>query len=661
MSNDITTRLEIVKDYVNRGWTPIPLRPNSKAPRDRYWESLTWEGPDDPILEETFTDDVGVGLRFGEASGHLVDVDLDCNEAQLLVHHVGMCPSTKMRSHRGSELVSHLWYVDPEAVYEKLMDPCMPPSNDRAVILEVRADGGHQTAVYPTTHPSGDTYQWLSFEEPGEHPGQVNQDARDLAAVSLLLRYWPVSQGARNDQHLALAGGLLTLGMETGDVNPHWEEFAGHVLLAIALLTGDEDARERPGQCIEPTIRAIEGGRSVRGWTTLAALFEANEKGTGRAVWTAKEWLASRTVEEEKAEEQPETLDDLLDEIDETPPLQWESLEEIIAAGPTEAEELVPGLIYREQVHILLGYGGGGKSMICLWAMKYLMEQNIKSAWLDWQNGPNEAGLRAVSLGLDKKVNLDDWIKYVAFPTVALASQAEAVVSQLEAEGVEVVFLDSFSDALKKQENPDGKGVIEENDNHAVGWFVTEGIDRLRQAGITVVIIDHLSKSDPSRARGAVIKDDLAQVVWSFKVIKKFNARKAGRLRLKSHKTRIGNVPEALVVDITPARDDQPLEIVMEAFWEWDEDDENRLGGMTLKKAPKDFVIGEPVELEDRVVTYLSELEGTEASTREIHANVDGRAPAISEFLQSVREEGHEAIRWVEGTGRKILYYIPVG
>ena len=70
--------LEIVLSYIRRGWATVPVPLREKAPRIRGWTKLRITEAEAPSY---FAGPGNIGVILGEASGGLVDIDLDCSEA----------------------------------------------------------------------------------------------------------------------------------------------------------------------------------------------------------------------------------------------------------------------------------------------------------------------------------------------------------------------------------------------------------------------------------------------------------------------------------------------------------------------------------------------------------------------------------------------------
>lgn len=638
MTND--TPLSAARQYVEAGFTPLSVKPKDKAPQARSWGSTTWAGPDDPNLTAVFTADVNVGIILGKPSGGVVDIDLDCPEAVALAA-MGALPATEMVSGRASAPRSHYWYRAPGVVNAKYLDPCETP--DRATLVEVRSDG-MQTVVAPSTHPGGERYQWASFGPLGEPaPATLEQEAADLAALSLLTRYWP-GPGARHDAYLALAGGLLSLGCS------YWDRLRVlRITEALCHLNGDDEAVSRLIG-VETTADAIEAGAPVRGFQSLASLFGDKEQ----AVWSARDWFKSRPVDST-----PELAEDGTEE-DEQPKKEMRlrpfDLFHLLKNPPPPVPELIPNMLFEGQVHSLIGNGGSGKSLLCLWMAEQLAQSGVRSAYLDHQNGAHEMVRRVASFGFPEHWLADGTFTYFEFPDVPLQTYAHQIIHDLSEVGAQVVFLDSFTDFLKQEgRSQNRREPMSENSNDDVEEFYTGSIELLRRAGFTVVIIDHLGKTkDTQMARGAVIKDDLVQIVYRVKVRDKWNLNKPGSLSLYKGKCRLLQVPERIDFTIDPTGDHVEVDYSIH----WNDDD------LTPAAGPDAGSDLGPVE--DAVLRYLISLEGSEASTRDIRTNALGPngsgflSKVVGDFLSSVRDNGHPYISH-KAKGKSFLYWVPDG
>jgi hypothetical protein len=260
-------RLSTARNFLARGWTPVPVKHGEKKPVGEGWQQRRVIEADLPRL---FTGDGNLGLLTGKLSGGLVDIDLDCAEAVALAD--GLLPPTPMRSGRTTRRSSHRWYLALNGI---------PASRaftdiDKSMLVELRTDG-HQTLVQPSIHPDGDAYTWDGELNPLQVAGaELTRVVSQLAAAVVLCRHWPTRPGSRHQIANALAGMLLKAGWTDDNVSGF--------ILAVANAAGDEEARDRARDAIA-TAQSIERGKNVTGAPTLASLLDP------KVVDKIREWL----------------------------------------------------------------------------------------------------------------------------------------------------------------------------------------------------------------------------------------------------------------------------------------------------------------------------------------------------------------------------------
>src|ERR1044072_3636438 len=89
-THDVTP-LEIAHDLVRQGFSVVPVAYRSKNAYLDDWSNLRITMEDLPNYFGSKP--MNIGVLLGEASGGLVDVDLDCDEAMTLAPH--FLPSTE--------------------------------------------------------------------------------------------------------------------------------------------------------------------------------------------------------------------------------------------------------------------------------------------------------------------------------------------------------------------------------------------------------------------------------------------------------------------------------------------------------------------------------------------------------------------------------------
>jgi len=234
-----------------------------------------------------------IGVILGEASGNLVDVDIDCAEARQLGHH--LLPTTSAIFGRQTNPRSHWLFIAPIRSKITYNDPVTGKR-----LIEVLTNG--QQAIFPGSCHK-DTGESICWYEKGE-PASVNKEdllkaTGRLAAASLLVRYWP-HQGSRQEAALALCGALLNCGWS--------QEETMRFIEVVCTVAGDEEVSQRM-KTAPHTVRNLEQGRPVTGWPRLARII--NEQ----IVVRVREWLQvdQRIVASTQKWTEPQRLpDDLL-------------------------------------------------------------------------------------------------------------------------------------------------------------------------------------------------------------------------------------------------------------------------------------------------------------------------------------------------------------
>lgn len=256
------TALDWAYNYVDRGWPVVPIPERSKAPILPGWQDLIL-APDQ--LPQHFTSNgaiPNIGVILGDASGGLVDVDLDDPHACAL--GALWLPETDAVFGRASKRRSHYLYRVTDAVAPHILT-CEHPAGTGgmrgAMIVELRGSA-HQTVFPGSVHPSGERIEWARDGDPAEcSTADLTAAVERIAAGALLASCW--QQGVRNDLTLALAGVLLRAG---------WTADQAHgFIVDVAHVAGDDDTRASR-QRVESTVDALKEGSAVTGLPTLAGL-----------------------------------------------------------------------------------------------------------------------------------------------------------------------------------------------------------------------------------------------------------------------------------------------------------------------------------------------------------------------------------------------------
>jgi putative DNA primase/helicase len=281
-STDPRTPLDAAREYLARGWQPIPVPAGAKAPAIRGWPQLRLSTSD---LPERFGRAAGnIGVLLGMPSHGLVDVDLDSPEALALAER--WLPPTASRFGRPSKPASHrLYLAHPPPETEQFRDVGDGPEEPGAMLVELRATGA-QTVFPPSVHPSGEPIEWVESGDPARLAGaELRARLVRLAVAALLARHWPRA-GARHHAALAAGGLLLRCGLD-GAV-------AAELVRWAARVAGDEEWTDR-GADVLSTAVALGRGDAVTGGPRLAECLRGDGR---RVVARIRQWLGATAPEE---------------------------------------------------------------------------------------------------------------------------------------------------------------------------------------------------------------------------------------------------------------------------------------------------------------------------------------------------------------------------
>lgn len=244
----------LVQRYLSEGWAVLPVPSGRKAPEAKDWTTRTFG-------ESDFNADDNIGIRLGEPSGHLVDVDLDCPEA-VAAARVIMVPTDRKHGRQGVG-ISHYWYyASGIEKTERWLD------TDGKVLVEMRSTGG-QTIVPNSTHTSGEQLYWevdgVPSDLPGDLPPTVEAEilrlaARSTATAALLARHWP--SGARHNTAGHIAGFLAARNLAAKEIED--------IVRTAATIAGDEEVEDR-ARVARDTVMNFDAGSKIAGGPHLEA------------------------------------------------------------------------------------------------------------------------------------------------------------------------------------------------------------------------------------------------------------------------------------------------------------------------------------------------------------------------------------------------------
>jgi hypothetical protein len=238
---------------LRKGWQPVPIPEGRKGPRIKDWPTLRLTKCD---LEEAFGKTDNIGAILGEASGGLVDIDLDSPEAIAVAR--SFLPPTGRIHGRRTKLFSHQFYR-----CAPVPSPKQFAGIDGTMLLELRSNG-QQTLIPPSRHPNGEQFVWHAAQDPGDvEADHLIEAVRRTAACALLARHWP-ERGQRHEASKALAGMLLRAGWTQDD--------CVKFLTEAARASGrDEEWESRKGD-VFTTFKRISSGKPITGIPRLVEI-----------------------------------------------------------------------------------------------------------------------------------------------------------------------------------------------------------------------------------------------------------------------------------------------------------------------------------------------------------------------------------------------------
>jgi len=267
--------IQTLKWMRKQGFKPVALHKASKASVDRNYVDPKYDPSDDLWLKR----DLGIGAVTGPKAGGPTDVDLDCDEAVFFAKC--FLPPTSAIFGRKSKPRSHYLYR-PEI--EELAKKAYGDPLSKDTIIEIRADGGHQTVFPGSIHEgTGELIEWSDHafpDVPRVEVGLLEFAVKKVAIATLITRHmW--ADGQRNEicKHLSGMFYYLEWGIEE----------TKSMISAIMEYTGDTDRTRL--RTVGITYGKGEKGGKVTGSNTLRSFL-----GDDRLVDRILEWAGNTSA-----------------------------------------------------------------------------------------------------------------------------------------------------------------------------------------------------------------------------------------------------------------------------------------------------------------------------------------------------------------------------
>jgi hypothetical protein len=237
----IMDNASIACEYVDNGWSVLPVKPEEKRPYMTNWLQYTKTRANKQTVINWFRSlaGAGIGVVTGRVSNMVVlDVESDCPYP---IEDILRKYPTQMYSRTGSGGY-HLFYQYPTNI---------PRVANRVGIFErvdLRADGGF-IVLPPTIHPCGGRYEWIKRGPLGAFPLalldiQSQPKVQNEGWITEALR--GVSEGGRNDACARLAGYFFKKGINSDIVE------------SLLLEWNERNDPPMPVHEVRTTIKSIE-------------------------------------------------------------------------------------------------------------------------------------------------------------------------------------------------------------------------------------------------------------------------------------------------------------------------------------------------------------------------------------------------------------------
>lgn len=309
---------------------------------------------------------------------------------------------------------------------------------------------------------------------------------------------------------------------------------------------------------------------------------------------------------------------------DPTPLAPTSSLTERLAAaqvdllaaieGGLPEREWVPASEYmlaRGKRHHISAKLKTGKSLALLVHAVDVVAAGATVVIVDRENGADEYARRLAAI-LETRPSIAREavrrrLRYYAWPQLHL-SDGEALAREL-AEADLVIF-----DSTRTNLSAFG---LDEDRSDDYAKYAAAVIEPLMRAGIASVQLDNAGHGDQARARGTSSKGDLADIVYTLRMVSPFSEIQAGSVRLMRQHSRFGDVGAAFTLELGGGR----------------------FGSFTLDQQAKQSGTFRPTLLMERVSRALEGAPGLAKGA--IREAVKGKNDAIDLALAVLVAEGH--------------------
>ena len=314
--------------------------------------------------------------------------------------------------------------------------------------------------------------------------------------------------------------------------------------------------------------------------------------------------------------------------------MSWEPLN--LAAPEFERLPKPPafvGLVYRGRRHMLSGPPESMKTLVATIVVLEAIRVGVTVAYIDFENGPEAMRLMLGEIGASA-----DEIRALIYYTPNTEPGENEIGALLE-EGVGLLVIDSAAGAYNASGLDDGKRGDAER-------FSQLWIEPLWRAGVTTLVLDHVTKSSEARGRyaiGSERKVGAVDVHLGLEAIKPLVRGGDGLVKVSVHKDRLGLLRRPVAAEIAFASDPYTHAITWEA----------RQAGEAAKALPF-----EPTRLMEKVSNHLAVQTEAVSKTRIADA-VTGRREYVLLAVDRLIARGHATVETGDRGAQLVRFATP--
>lgn len=214
-------------------------------------------------------------------------------------------------------------------------------------------------------------------------------------------------------------------------------------------------------------------------------------------------------------------------------------LGKLLKDGVEPTPQLVQNLLYKGRIHSIAGAPGDGKTLLALRMALQVVDRGFSALYYDAENGPWVVAERLGAMGADPDA-LDRFFYYLPGDLTLAPDSLSTLMARVAAVQPALVVFDSLADFLA------AAGLDENSNTDCTRWFAAVA-QPLKDAGVAILVLDHVPKSGKGGPRGASSKVAKMDVQWELEVNKRFSRDRTGKIKLTCNKDRESWLPKTVM------------------------------------------------------------------------------------------------------------------